>query len=73
MARRLGLEPVAARLERRKLELGVTEPAYGSLLMRWAVSVVRPRYAAAADSLLSRARAAARAPSPVAAGPISPD
>ena len=43
-SRKLGAESVAARVERRKLALGVLEPGFGSLLLRWAVSVVRPRY-----------------------------
>ena len=46
-ARRVGIESVAARVEASKFALGVMEPEFGSLLLRWAVSVVRPRYAAA--------------------------
>jgi hypothetical protein len=41
--RKLGAESVAWQIERRKIALGVMEPAFGSLLFRWAVSVVRPR------------------------------
>jgi hypothetical protein len=51
LSRRLGAETIAARFERYKLELGVMEPAYGSLLLRWAVAVVRPRYEPAARRL----------------------
>ena len=47
--RKVGAEPLARRVERRKFSLAVTEPVFGSLLLRWAVSVVRPRYAAVAD------------------------
>jgi len=43
-SRKLGAERLAWRTERRKLALGVLEPTFGSLLLRWAVSVVRPRY-----------------------------
>lgn len=43
-SRKLGVEPLARRVERRKHALGVMEPKLGSLLLRWAVSVVRPRY-----------------------------
>ncbi len=53
-ARKVGAEPIAARLERRKLALAVTEPVFGSVLLRWAVSVVKPRYAEVAD-LVERA------------------
>jgi hypothetical protein len=42
--RRLGMELVAARVERRKLALGVMEPVFGSLALRWATCVIRPRY-----------------------------
>src|SRR5687767_2780180 len=59
-ARKLGLEPIAARIERRKLALAVMEPGFGSLVLRWAISVVRPRYSAVAD-LLNRERDAPRA------------
>lgn len=44
LTRKLGLERVAARVERRKFELAVMEPVFGSLLLRWAVSIIRPRY-----------------------------
>lgn len=44
-ARKLGAEPIAARLESAKHGLAAHDPAFGSLLLRWAVSVVRPRYA----------------------------
>jgi len=37
-------EWLARRVEQRKLALGVLEPKFGSLLLRWAISVVRPRY-----------------------------
>ena len=43
--RRLGMEWLAWRVEQRKFRLSVFEPAFGSLLLRWALSVVRPRYA----------------------------
>ncbi len=43
-SRKFGAESVAWRAERRKFDLGVVEPSFGSLLLRWAVSVVRPRY-----------------------------
>lgn len=43
-ARKLGAESLAWRTERRKFVLGTLEPTFGSLLLRWAVSVVRPRY-----------------------------
>jgi hypothetical protein len=46
ITRKLGLEPMAARIERRKLALAVLEPTFGNLCLRWALSVVRPRYAA---------------------------
>ncbi|CAN5816416.1 hypothetical protein BH24CHL5_BH24CHL5_06830 [soil metagenome] len=49
VSRRVGLEKVAARVERRKLRLSVTESAFGNLLLRWAVSVVRERYAELAE------------------------
>ncbi len=44
-ARKMGAERLAARVERNKVGLGVMEPVFGSLLLRWALSVVRPRYA----------------------------
>lgn len=50
ITRKLGIEPIAARIERRKLALAVMEPGFGNLALRWAVSVVRPRYAAVAES-----------------------
>jgi hypothetical protein len=40
----VGAEPIAARVERRKHRLAVFEPVFGSFVLRWAVSVVRPRY-----------------------------
>ena len=48
-ARKAGAEPIARLAERRKFSLAVTEPVFGSLLLRWAVSVVRPRYSAVAN------------------------
>jgi hypothetical protein len=45
IARRAGVEPIAARLERPKHRLAVLDAEFGSLLLRWAVSVVRSRYA----------------------------
>ena len=44
VSRKLGAESMARRVERRKFALGVLEPSFGSLLLRWAVGVVRPRY-----------------------------
>jgi hypothetical protein len=44
-SRRLRFEWLAWRVERRKFRLSVFEPTFGSLLLRWAVSVIRPRYA----------------------------
>jgi len=43
-SRKLGAESIAWRFEQPKLALGALEPSFGSLLLRWAVSVVRPRY-----------------------------
>jgi hypothetical protein len=51
-SRRMGAESLAWRLEQRKFRLGVFEPVFGSLLLRWAVSEVRSRYAAVSRSLL---------------------
>jgi hypothetical protein len=48
-ARKLRIEPVAARIERRKLALAVLEPRFGNLALRWAISVIRPRYCSVAD------------------------
>ena len=48
VARRAGAGGVAARVEQRKLRLGMMEPVFGSLVLRWALSVVRGRYEAAA-------------------------
>jgi hypothetical protein len=45
LARMLHVEPLAAPLERRRRSLIHFEPALGSLILRWAVSVVRERYA----------------------------
>ena len=44
-SRRLGMEGLAWRVEPRKFRLSVFEPKFGSLLLRWAASVIRPRYA----------------------------
>lgn len=52
-SRKLGAESLAWRVERRKFDLGVLEPTFGSLLLRWAVSVVGQRYE---DALISDAR-----------------
>ncbi|MEX2546911.1 MAG: hypothetical protein WD830_03885 [Chloroflexota bacterium] len=43
-SRKLGVESVASRVDRHKVALGVMEPSFGSLVFRWAVSVVHPRY-----------------------------
>jgi hypothetical protein len=45
VTRKLRLESLAWMFERRKFALGVLEPEFGSLLLRWATSVVRARYA----------------------------
>ena len=37
-------ESIAWKVEQAKIRLGVLEPESGSLLLRWTVSVVRPRY-----------------------------
>ncbi len=42
--RKVGAESIAWQVEQAKIRLGVLEPEFGSLLLRWAVSVVRPRY-----------------------------
>ena len=42
--RKIGAEPIAWQVEKAKIRLGVLEPEFGTLLLRWAVSVVRPRY-----------------------------
>jgi hypothetical protein len=44
-ARRARLEALAFRLEQHKLERGVHDARFGSLLLRWAIDAVRPRYA----------------------------
>jgi hypothetical protein len=54
ITRTLGIEPIAARIERRKLALAVMEPGFGNLALRWAVSVVRPRYATLAGTRVAR-------------------
>jgi hypothetical protein len=43
-SRKVGAESLARRVERGKVALGVLEPSFGSLLLRWAVNIVRPRY-----------------------------
>jgi hypothetical protein len=43
---RLGLRPIAHRLELRQERLVRFEPEVGNLLLRWAVNVVSSRYAA---------------------------
>lgn len=54
LARRLRLERLAAPLTRRRRSLIHSEPVLGSLLFRWAVSVVRPRYADARSDIIRR-------------------
>jgi hypothetical protein len=51
ITRKIHLEPLAARIERGKLALAVMEPVFGNLALRWAVSVVRTRYAAVAGAV----------------------
>ncbi|MEX2546814.1 MAG: hypothetical protein WD830_03385 [Chloroflexota bacterium] len=45
-ARRLGLARLVRRLERRRASLVHFERDFGTLVFRWAVSVIRPRYRA---------------------------
>jgi hypothetical protein len=42
--RKVGAESIAWQVEQAKIRLGVLEPEFGSLLLRWAVSSVRRRY-----------------------------
>ena len=49
-ARRLGLDSAVSRLARRRRALIHIEPVLGSLLFRWAVAVVRERYAQPDDA-----------------------
>jgi hypothetical protein len=49
-SRRVGLERIAKRVEKPKYALGVMEPEFGTLLFRWAVKVVAPRYGSAKGS-----------------------
>ncbi len=46
LAERLHLAPLVDPLRRRRLSLVHFQPDFGNLVLRWAVSVVRPRYAA---------------------------
>jgi len=50
-AKRLKAEPLVAPLARRRRAMIHMEPEFGSLLFRWAVSVVRSRYAAPAETV----------------------
>lgn len=44
ISRTLGAERLAWRFEQRKLGLVMHQPAFGSLLLRWAIGIVAPRY-----------------------------
>jgi hypothetical protein len=48
LAEKLRLAPVAGALNRRRQSLVHFQPEFGNVVVRWAVKVVRPRYAALA-------------------------
>jgi hypothetical protein len=58
-AKRLRAEPLVAPLARRRRAMIHLEPEFGSLLFRWAVSVVRPRYSTHQPAVVDAVQAAA--------------